>query len=64
MTNWIKIFAKVYTLLAIIFFIGMITFWICGPIQIAQICFLCLFWAVFGILTNNRKVLGWVNDKL
>jgi len=42
-----------YIILSIVFFAGIILFYFIGPIEIAQICGLGLFWTVFGAFLNS-----------
>jgi hypothetical protein len=50
---WSKNLFKMYCIFSIIFIVGIVYFWIMGPIEIAQICGLALFWTVFGAFINS-----------
>ena len=57
MIDWPKVWSrklfKMYCVLSAVFILGIISFWIMGPIEIAQICGLALFWTVFGSFINS-----------
>lgn len=51
--NWSKTLFHIYSGLIVVFILGVICFWISGPIEIAQICALGLLWCLFGAILNR-----------
>jgi len=51
--DWARVLYHFYFILTIIFLLGIICFWIVGPIEIAQICALGFMWTLFGTLLNR-----------
>ena len=51
--EWSKKLFLMYVVLSVISFLGVIYFGMMGPIELAQICGLALFWTVFGSFINS-----------